>query len=191
MMKNKMLNILRKRLSPALVLVLGLAILPILLSSCGGGGGGGGDFIGAAIVSVRVSPGKIDTGDRTQVTIELSQVHENGITLKVVFPAGLEYVGDSALLIADGDEYPIDPAFNILADSDIYLVFYLSQAYFGEDGEADGNLTFELEATDVIKSGSIEVDADVDDPNIDNAQEFDVENPEFLGEDSADIEVEG
>jgi hypothetical protein len=46
-----------------------------------------------------------------------------------------------------------------------------------------------LEGRDSVERGSIDVDADVDDPAEDNAIEFDLENPEFISESSASIEV--
>lgn len=172
-----------------LILSLLLACSPALLSSCGGGGGGGGDFIGAANVSIGVSPGKIDRGDRTRVRIDIDQPHSDGILLKVRFPADLAFVPNSADLTVDGDDSRVTPAINQVAGNDVYLVFFLGHSQFGEDER--GYMEFELEAIESNKDAQIEVDADVDDPLIDNPGEFSVDNPEFEAEDADRIEISG
>lgn len=166
-----------------IILLLALSVF----SSCGGGDDDDSSFVGAAIVSINTSPRKIDTGDRTQTRVTIQEVHENGILLKVRFPAALSYVLDSAILEVDGDEIDVGPAINSGDENDVYLVFFFSNDTFGED--ARGTLTFELEASSGTKKGEIEVDADVDDPLVDNGSEFDTENPEFVAESTTSIEV--
>jgi hypothetical protein len=173
---------------------VGLCILVgciFLLSACGGSGGGDDEFVGAAIVNISATPDKIDTGDRTRVSVDITNVHSTGTALKIKFPDGLEYVSDSSFLIVDGDELNIGPTVNAPGDGGIYLVYYLSQTLFGDEGEEKGELRLELEAREIVHDGKIEVDPDVDDPNIDNADEFDINNPEFYADDFATIEVQG
>lgn len=167
------------------------AFLLIFLTSCGGGGsdGGGSGFVGAAQVSLKASPKTIDTGDRTEVRISVSDVNESGIALKIRFPSSLAYVPSSALLIVDGDEKDATPTVNASKDDDIYLVFYFSQDDFGAD--AEGEVVVLLEGVSSEAAGFIEVDADVDDPAIDNASEFSLEEPEFVAESDSGIVVEG
>jgi len=157
------------------------------LSIAGGGGGGG--FIGAAIVSINLSPSVIDTGDRTQIETWISEVHENGIILKFRYPAGLTYVRDTAILEANEQQLDIGPAKNVASGNYRYLVFFFTREQFGEDNY--GKLTFQLEGKAVVADGKVEVDADVDDPLIDNSVEFDPRNPEFVAEDEAGIKVRG
>lgn len=166
------------------------------LAGCGSSGGGGGeDFVGAANVSVRSSPRRIDSGDRAQVDIELSEVHENGIAVKVRYATGLRYVPGSAFLLIGDRELDVSPTANITDDKEdlTYLVFYLSQSQFRRsnreyNGEA-GTLRIQLEGRDTIVDGEIEVDPDVDDPAENNAMEFDIASPEFVSEASASISV--
>ena len=50
-------------------------------------------------------------------------------------------------------------------------------------------LTLELTGNSRLKDGSVEVDADVNDPGIPDDQEFDVNQPQFEAESDASIEV--
>ncbi len=168
------------------------------LLGCGGGGGGGGTtYSGAANVSIRATPSKIDTGSRTQVTIDISDVVESGIALKMRYPTGLKYVPSSAFLNVGEKEIDLTPTVNVdvSKDDETYLVFYMTQAQFkrsGQDYEGEqATMTVQLEGREAVQNGKIEVDPDVDDPAEDNATEFNVDTPEFEAEDSAPIEVVG
>jgi hypothetical protein len=167
------------------------------LTACGGGGGGGGssDFVGAAVVSLETTPSEIDSGDRTLVETDISQVHKNGIALKFRFPESLRYVRESAFLYINNKEIDLTPTADKLSDEDgsRYLVFFLKQSLFAKPGEKyDGNsgvVKLQLEGIDALKDGSIEVDADVDDPTENNSSEFDINKPEFVAEDETYIAV--
>lgn len=162
--------------------------LIVLPAGCGGGSGGD-DFIGAAQSEITVNPQTIDTGDHVRVRIRISNVHPDGIGLKVRYPDGLNYVLGTAFLTVGNDEIDVGPKVNTASTTEekTYLVFYFSQAIFGEDEE--GELEFELEATSEIIDGRVEVDPDVDDPLISNDTEFNIEAPEFLSEADAKVEV--
>ncbi len=183
--------------SPVISLFLRVATVTAACIGCGGGGGGGGggDFVGAANVDVRCSPERIDSGDRTQVNIELSNVHENGIAVKVRYPSGLRYVTGSSFLMVGEREIDVSPTVNVTSDEDdvTYLVFYLSQSQFRRSNQEysgeSGTLLVQLEGRKTVVDGEIEVDPDVDDPAEDNATEFDLANPEFISESSASISV--
>ncbi len=165
------------------ILVLSFA----LLTGCGGGGGGGG-FSGAGNASISTRPDSIDIGDRTKVTIDISSVNEDGIIVKVKFPEGLTYVPDTSILTVDDDRNDIGPDISVINnDDDRFLVFFFTEDDFDRDG--NGKLEFELKGNEVVKNGSVEVDIDVDDPNIANGSEFDPEDPQFQEEDTAYIEV--
>ncbi len=171
--------------------------LSTITTGCGGGGGGGGggDFVGAANVSVRSSPQRIDSGDRTQLNVELSDVHENGIAVKIRFPSGLRYVAGSAFLMVGEREIDVSPTVNTTDDKEdlTYLVFYLSQSQFRRSNQQysgeSGTLLVQLEGRETVLDGEIEVDPDVDDPAEDNSVEFDLASPEFVSEASASISV--
>jgi hypothetical protein len=160
----------------------------LLLLGCGGGGGGSGDnFIGAAEVRIQASPEQIDSGDRTEVQITLSNLHPNGIALKIRYPKGLDYVNASSFITINDSDTDVSPTINQTKGSDVYLVYYISADQIGENEE--GTLYFELEGKDSIEDGEIEVDPDVDDPAIDNATEFNTEEPQFGAEDQVSIQV--
>jgi len=177
------------------LLFVGLSAAVSLVACGGGGGGGGSDFVGAARVSVRSSPRQIDSGDRAQVSIELSDVHENGIALKIRFPSGLKYVASSSFLMIDERELDVTPTVSATDDKEdvTYLVFYLSQSQFRRSSQEyngeSGTLLVQLEGRDTVVDGEIEVDPDVDDPAEDNTAEFDLASPEFVSEGSASISV--
>jgi hypothetical protein len=172
-----------------------LTLVTFGFAACGGGGGGGESFVGAANVQVDTSPSRIDSGDRTQLRIRLSDVHENGIALKIRFPSGLRYVPASSFLMVDEKEIDLSPTINQTVESEdvTYLVFYLTQSQFRRSSQEyngeEGVFTAQLEGRRTVIDGEIEVDPDVDDPDEDNQLEFDVNNPEFVSEGSASIEV--
>jgi hypothetical protein len=179
--------------------LLGIIAATLVLTTvgCGGGGGGSsdGDFVGAANANINARPNRIDSGDRTQVSIELSDVHENGIAVKVRYPLGLRYVQSSAFLNIDAKEIDVSPTVNRSSEEEEvnYLVFYLSQSQFKRSSQKysgeSGTLIFQLEGRKSVTDGEIEVDPDVDDPAEDNSSEFDITTPEFVPESSASIEV--
>ena len=167
-------------------LITGL-IACFALIGCGGGSGGGDTFSGAALVAISSTPSQIDAGDRTKVTIDISQVHPDGIALKLRFPDGLRYVPNSSVVIVGGNKSDSGPAVNISKDGYVFLVYYFTKARFGE--KSSGELQIELEGVTGISDGDIEVDADVDDPLIPNSAEFSVDNPEFQTQDASQIRV--
>ena len=169
-------------------LTLGCGVLLSGVVGCSSGGGDDdSDFVGAAVATIRTSPNTIDTGDRTRVLATLREVNEEGVALKFRFPSELFYVTGSAKLIVDDKEIDASPTVNTSDDRESYLVFYFSQSQFDEDMR--GAVMFDLEAADEVSDEEIEVDADVDDPLVDNAVEFSIDRPEFGAEDSASIEV--
>jgi hypothetical protein len=179
--------------------LLSATIVTLTAVGCGGGGGGGGDtsYSGAANVSIRATPSKIDTGSRTQVTIDISDVIESGIALKIRYPIGLKYVPSTAFLEVGEKEVDLTPTINVdvSKDDEAYLVFYMPQSQFkrsGQDYEGEqATMVLQLEGREEVQNGQIEVDPDVDDPAEDNASEFNVDTPEFEAEDSTPIEVVG
>lgn len=181
-LKRGFLMIKEKFLVPLLLTLLVSAIL----TGCGGGGGGG-EFTGPALVSVDADPSSIDTGDRTTVTIEIQEVNDDGIMLKIRTPIGLSYVSDSGTLTVDGIQINLDPASNTADTSFNYLVYFLSRKLFGTENRGTVNVVFD--GTAAIETGAIDVDPDIDNPTISNTTEFDVAAPKFSAEDSQTIVV--
>jgi hypothetical protein len=175
-----------------------VALSPLSLSGCGGGGGGDdtGDFSGAANVSLSVNPSTIDSGDRTFVRLELSDVHPNGIALKIRYPQGLVYVPNSGTLVVDEKETAIKPRVNAVTpdEESVYLVFYLPQKLFRRAGQEysgePGTVELQLVGKLAVQDGLVEVDADVDDPGVADTLEFNISKPEFLAEDLQSISVQ-
>jgi hypothetical protein len=127
--------------------------------------------------------------------MELSDVHENGVAVKIRFPGGLRYVPSSSFLNVGSKEIDVTPTVIQTDESEdlTYVVFYLTQAQFkrgsGEYNGESGTLLIQLEGRREVSEGEVEVDPDVDDPAEDNAFEFDINSPEFVAEGSASIEV--
>ena len=130
-------------------------------------------------MTAKSKPSIIDTGDRTQINIYTSQVHNNGILLKVRFEKALQFVPNTSYVVVKDQNMKekITPLFNDEDKKYTYLVFFLSPSQFGQDN--DGKVVFELKGIKSQKNNTVEVDPDVDDPSIPNDQEFDVKNPEF------------
>lgn len=159
------------------------------LPACGGGGGGGGGGEDvAALLSVSVSPGVIDTGDRTTVEVFIEQLNEDGAAVKVRFPTGLSYIAGSSVLEIDGDAIDVAPTNNVSDASKNYLVYYFRKSTVGND---QAILRFKLSGTAAVASGEVEVDADLDDPNVSNQSEFVVTAPNFDAQGSDGITVNG
>lgn len=171
----------------------------ILCSSVFGCGGGGGSsdptYSGSADVSIQATPSKIDTGDRTEVSIEVSNVNANGIALKIRYPNGLQYVPSSAKLLTEEKEADLTPTVNVAAPGEpqMYLVFFLKQRSFRPTGQQytgqSGTVALQFVGLGAVDGGTIEVDADVDDHSVDNTVEFNVNQPQFVPASSAKITV--
>jgi hypothetical protein len=180
-----------------LTTVLLISLSTLSLTGCGGGGGDGStDYAGAANVSLSVSPSSLDSGDRAFVRTEVSEVHPNGIALKFRYPAGLAYVAKSGAITVGEKRSTLKPIINSVTSDEgsVYLVFYLSQKLFRRSGQTysgePGTIEFQLVGKSAVHDGLVEVDADVDDPNVANTAEFNLAKPEFLPEDQQSITVQ-
>jgi hypothetical protein len=168
----------------------------IALLGCGGGGGSDDPaFVGAANVTIRGTPSTIDSGDRALVQAEVSEVHENGISLKFRFAESLRYVPESALLLINNKEIELAPTVNKVSEEEnlVYLVFYLKRSQFTKPGQKyqgeGGEVRIQLEGLKALDEGKIEIDADVDDPAESNSVEFSLDDPEFVAADETYIRV--
>lgn len=161
----------------------------LLLTACGGGGGGGDQFVGAALVNIDAVPRETDPGKRVQVTARINEVHPDGVFVKLRIPDGFSYAPGTGRFSLGDTKRTIDPLFNLAASKEgaVYLVFDTPRSLFGEDNE--GTLVLELNADSGVQSGNIEIDADVNDPNIADSAEFSVENAEFDVQDEVSVKV--
>jgi hypothetical protein len=170
---------------PVLILLTSL-----FLNFCGGIGGGGGGGSSSpsepASVLIDASPRVIDSGDRTAVTVDIRDVNDLGIALKLRYPSGLDYVVGSAHIEVNGKTFSaISEGSEKTSGSVTYLVFYFSKDIFGDNS---GTLTLTLQGNSAVDS-IIEVDADIDDPTLSNNVEFNISDPKFDAQDSTSIEV--
>lgn len=176
--------------------------LPIFLlayaSGCGGGGGSDGNsFGGAAQISLSNSPNTIDTADRTQVTVNIKNVIETGIVLKIRYPVELAYSVNTARLKLDSEDVytAVTPAFTGTNGRYKYIVFLFPRSVFGSYSATDqtpsetANLSLQLEGKERLKNGVIQADADVKDPTITDSNQFDIAEPKFEASTEASIAV--
>lgn len=168
----------------------GLTIFSMILAFLLGCGGGGSSApIGPAEVRLELSPNKIDSGDVTTVTVSVSDVETQGVALKIRYPEALGLVRNSSKLFVNGESRSFTPTENVVASGIRYLVYYIKPSTFA--GERGGEVRIQLEGQSEVVAGLVEVDVDLDNPNIRNSQEFDVNNPQFTPVTDATIDVLG
>jgi hypothetical protein len=154
-------------------------LLVTTLTSCGSGGGGSGsDTNFAGDLSLNLERDNLDSGDLTQVKIEVRDLNENGAILKLRSSTSLRYVRNTAVISPNRDEeLHISPSTDQATDNERYLVFFLSPE------DAIGGEFIQLELTMKATKGDddafIELDLDNNDPNIPDSKEFSVESPRF------------
>jgi hypothetical protein len=102
------------RIRPALA-SLALSSLLALFVSCGGGGGGGES--GVAEISLEVTPNEIDSGDRMNVRVDLSNVQVPGVAVKFRVPTELRYIRGTAFLQTGDLLVALTPDFNVAESS--------------------------------------------------------------------------
>lgn len=144
----------------------------------------------AAAVTLRVSPKDADTGDRVSVLVEIQDVNEEGILLKIRYPRAYDYYPNSAFLRSDRliDISPIANGHSrVEGDKTDYLVFSLPRAAFGRGNF--GEVSVQLYAATAVKSGKIEVDADLDSGEAFDKAPFTLRNPNFSAESEVTISV--
>jgi len=161
----------------------------ISLFAVGCGGSGNDGFFGAAFVDVEAAPRLIDIGDATFVTVRVEDVDDDSIFLKVRFPVGLAYLKGSSQLRVKGEEIPREPdlIFTQAQESKNYIIYFLSRSEFQDRDESI--VSFDLVGESRISKGDIEVDADIDNENIDNGSEISFSDPKFQTEDNVEIQV--
>ena len=159
----------------------------VAISGCGSSSNDG--FFGAAFVEVDASPNSIDIGDATFVTVRVEDVDDDSIFLKVRFPEGLSYLRGSGQIRVGGEEFSREPdlVFSQEEENKNFIVFFLSRQEFQDRDESI--VSFDLVGISRVSESDIEVDPDIDDPNIDNQSEISFDDPKFQSEDSVRIQV--
>ncbi len=161
------------------IIVLFLILFSFSFVSCGSHGGDNNEAF-SAIVNISANPNVVDTGDRTQLVVKISEVHQNGILLKIRFPKSLSYVADSSYIIASSSsdkKTKVTPEEKGKKYEYTYLVYFLNPKQFGDKNK--GKLYFELKALKAEKNVAVEVDPDVNDPAIPDDKEFSIVDPDF------------
>jgi hypothetical protein len=165
--------------------------ISILSCGLGGGGGGGGNELIAADVSISADPIEIDSGDRSRISVFLSDVKEDGVLLKFRYSNKFAYVRNSSTLVIDGHEFTVsasaEDTVGAALSGETYLVYDLPHSLFGESD--NGEIRLVIEGLAKINNGKIEVDADFNDPNQTIAQKFNILSPEFEPKDFVKISV--
>ncbi|MCB0325457.1 MAG: hypothetical protein KDD69_17865 [Bdellovibrionales bacterium] len=169
---------------------LGYIMAFAVVVSCGAGGGAGsrGDPVGPAFAEITVFPSVIDSGDRTDVEVFIDQIVEDAIAVKIGFPAGLQYVTESAMYEVGGELYDAGPDAAGAGTDVSFVVFYIEP----EDllgGEESFFIHLQLVGVSDVADGRVGVDIDIDDPLVDNDEEFDPATPLYDAQDDDDIRV--
>jgi hypothetical protein len=192
---HRFFSVFLRRSAYAVVSLSALALL-----GCGSGGGSDGGFVGAARINLSVSPDVIDTNDRARVSIDIEDVIDTGIVLKVRYSTKLAYAVNTAKLKVRSEDSStvITPTIMDQTSNWKYLVFFLPRSLFGDlndDSSSDqiqsepATLTLELIGKGRLADGIIEGDADVNDPTIPDGEEFNIQSPGFEAETEASIQV--
>lgn len=153
----------------------------LVFVACSSSGSGG--VSGPAEADIDVTPFRIDTGDKTTVTVLLRNLESEPVIVKVSVPVELFYVTDSAFIVEDGvliDTGPIE-------NSDGFLGFFFYPSDYSRDGTLE--LIFEIEAASDLALGSVGVDVDFNDPDISDRTEFDTTAPQFTAQATDDVGV--
>ena len=174
-----------------LIILIQIGLLSTLFVGCGVGGSGGGSGTDAssdlaANVEVAVSPGVVDTGDRTTATIYIDNISEDGVVIKLRFPIGVRYILGTSELQIDGDSIAVAPTTNVSDEKNSYLVYFFRKSLFGD---SSAFLELKLLATAKVAKGLVEVDADLNDISVDDQDEFLVATPNFSAQGSDGITV--
>ena len=165
-----------------------MMIMIMLVPACGGGGGGSSESGTAARVELSLDRHRIDTGERVTVVTEIRDVNALGVMVKFRFPKGLSYVLHSSYLTVDDWRMDVGPSHYDVNGDYGYLVFFFSQAQFGES--LKGELEFVLDGIGESEDDVVAVDADIDDPAVPDEDQFDPANPDFSEEDADAIRVD-
>ena len=167
-----------------------LILLCAGLIGCGGGGGGSSPD-SAGSIGLSLSRSRIDSGEVVTVVVTISQLNSLGGIVKLRFPTGLQYVSGTSFLRVSrsGETVLLDtgPARNRTRDESVFLAYFVDEEDLGDDGRAQLELL--LKGNGEVEDGTVVVDIDINDPDIDDDSEFRARDPEITAEASAASEV--
>lgn len=156
----------------------------------GGGGGGGSDTNDPGEIALTLDRSHIDSGDIARVRVDVFDINENGVVLKLKFTKALSFMRGSAFFYKDEDkERAVTPNFDTSDADSRYLVFIFSRrsAY----GKSHISLDLDLKAIAGDPEGYIEVDLDNNDPIVPDSQEFSASNPRFSAQERSGMRIDG
>ncbi len=169
-----------------------LALSIGLLYACGGigggGGGGGSDDNEAGDVWLDLERDEIDSGDLTNVSVDVANINPKGAILKFRFSRSLKYVKNSGIMFPDREEERrVSPSDEVGTEYERYVVFFLypDQAIGGDFV----SLKFTLKAVTGDEEGFIEVDLDNNDPNVADGREFQADMARFTAKHQRSIYI--
>jgi hypothetical protein len=158
-----------------------LSIFILILASCGGGGGGGGGGVSdnyEGDLHIELERDHIDSGDLNRITIDVTNLNQNGSVLKIRTSPSLKLVRKSAILFPDrSEERPISADADVGNENERFTVFFLYPSDALDDDYV--SLEFTLKAVSGDEDGFIEVDLDNNDPNTSDSSEFSLSQPRF------------
>lgn len=104
-------------------------LVVLVLFACGGGGGGGsGSSSDAAFVNIDVDNRNIETGQRMRIFIEIADILDQGVSIKIRHPEALLYVPNSSILRVGDGSVNFGPTEDVAEDT----------GGSGDDGGDDG-----------------------------------------------------
>ncbi|RIL09039.1 MAG: hypothetical protein DCC75_07490 [Proteobacteria bacterium] len=166
-----------------LILITASIFLSAWIAGCGGGSSNSFSS-GAARVEIDADPRKVDVGDRVEVNLNIEDVDEAGVIIKIRFPNELTYIEDSSIFYVDDEELERSPDSIHTSNDNYFLIYRISEEDNGENNRS--TLVFDLRADDSKKEANLAVD-----PDINSNTPFDPDNPEFESEIEVEIEIEG
>jgi hypothetical protein len=156
----------------------------------GGGGGGGSDSTNPGEVVLEVEKTYMDSGDLTNVRVEVYDINQNGVILKLRYPKVLRYVKDSAVFYkGESKERLVVPNTEAKDENDRYLVFFFSRR--SANGDSYISVDFKLKALDSDLEAFVEVDLDNNDPTILDRNEFEISTPRFSAQQRWEVDISG
>ncbi len=176
--------------------LLNVAVLCLALTACGGGGGGTSGLSSSpgspASASISVDPSRIDSGDRANLTVVLSDIDRDAgaFLVKIRYSPGLLYRSGSAVIersnFPDVDLTPVTTTAQ--GEEFSYTVFYITTGAFPEDKVDIGVIRLQFIGNTAVRDGEIAVD--IDEVDRGDVRAFDSSNPQFTALTSVSIRVD-
>jgi hypothetical protein len=139
---------------------------------------------------LEVEKNYMDSGDLTNVRVEVFDINPNGVILKLRYPKVLRYVKDSAVFYKGEDkERLVMPNTEAKDENDRYLVFFFSRR--SANGDSYISVDFKLKALAADLEAFVEADLDNNDPTIFDRDEFEIATPRFSAQQRWEVDISG